>query len=225
MRPALSIRIKLLLLALLASLPALGLALYSGLSEERVAMRAAENNAAQIVRDLTMRQQQLIASTRQFQATLALLPPVRGLDGEAAAPLFKSLLAANPIYSDIVLSDAQGRILASARTHPSSLNLSQAPFFPEVLKTASFTVGGYRKSITTGLDVLVCAHPVLDSRGKVLGVISTGLRLSISMTSPRASNCRRAPPWFWPIGTAPGSSTAISRPPGRTCIRWESPSR
>ncbi|OIO02407.1 MAG: hypothetical protein AUJ49_06165 [Desulfovibrionaceae bacterium CG1_02_65_16] len=179
MRTALSIRLKLLLLALLASLPALGLALYTGISEEHQAVRAAEQKAGHLVLDLAQRQQQLIASTRQFLATLTLLPAVRKLDGEASAPLFRALLAANPIYSDIVLSNAQGKILASARTHAPNFNLSMIPYFAEVVRTKDFTIGGYRKSITTGLDILVCAHPVLNQRGEILGVVSMGLRLSI----------------------------------------------
>lgn len=179
MRRALSIRTKLLLLALLATLPALGLALYSGLAEERRAVSRTETQARAEALDLTQRQQRLIASTRQFLATLAMLPQVRRLDGKAAAPLFRELLAANPIYSDIVLSSVDGRILASARAHPPSANLSGVPYFREVLRTRDFTVGGYRKSITTGLDILVCAHPVPGGGGRLAGVISTGLRLSI----------------------------------------------
>ncbi len=178
MRRALSIRTKLLLMALLASLPALALALYSGRAEERQAVLQAEIQAQTEAQDLAQRQERRLASTRQLLATLAMLPQVRRLDGRAASPLFRELLAANPIYSDIVLSSVDGRVLASARTHPPRIGISSVPYFQEVLRTDDFTVGGHRKSITTGLDVLVCAMPVHDQRGKLTGVISTGLRLA-----------------------------------------------
>jgi len=179
MRAVLSIRLKLLFLAVLASLPALAMVLYTGVAEERQALRDAETNAAHITRDLGMRQQQLIASTRQFLATLALLPSVRGLDGKTSAPLFRALLSANPIYSDIILSNPQGTVLASAQTHSPNFNLREAPYFAELFKTGAFVLGGYRKSLSTGLDVLVCASPVLGPQGEVLGMVSTGVRLDI----------------------------------------------
>jgi len=179
MRAVLSIRVKLLFLAVLASLPALGLVLYTGISEERQALREAEVKATLITNDLTQRQRQLIASTRQFLATLALLPSVRSLNGKASAPLFHALLGANPIYSDIILSNAQGKVLASAQTRAQDLSVLHTFYFKEALRTSAFTVGGYRKSLTTGLDILVCAYPVLGPRGEVQGVVSTGLRLSI----------------------------------------------
>ncbi|MDR3640058.1 MAG: histidine kinase dimerization/phosphoacceptor domain -containing protein [Humidesulfovibrio sp.] len=179
MRPVPSIRLKLLFLVVLASLPALGLVLYSGLSAERQALRRAEANAGLISRNLALRQQQLTASTRQFLATLAQLPSVRNLDGKACAPLFRELLTANPVYSDIVLSNTDGQVLASAKTNASNLSLRDAPYFAEVLRTRDFAISGYRKSRTTWLDVIVCALPVLGPRREVLGVVSTGLRLDI----------------------------------------------
>ena len=179
MRPAPSIRLKLLFLVVLASLPALGLVLYSGLSAQRQAVLQAETDAGHITRDLALRQQQLIASTRQFLATLARVPSVRELNGAASTPLFRELLTANPIYSDIVLSSLSGQVLATAKGDARNLNLRKTAYFDEVLKTGNFAVGGYRKSVTTGLDVLVCAFPVQDNRREVVGVLSTGMRLNI----------------------------------------------
>jgi PAS domain S-box len=178
-RSGLSIRLKLLFLAVLASLPALGLVLRSGMLAERQALHEAEISAAHLTRNLSLRQQQYLDSSRQFLATLALLPPVRRLDGEATAPLFRTLLAANPIYSDIILSKPDGHLLASARTGTPNLSLAEAPYFAQVLATREFTVGGYRKSLTTGLDVLVCAYPVLGPRHELIAVISTGVRLNV----------------------------------------------
>lgn len=179
MRLVLSIRLKLLLLVALACLPAMGLVLHSGLKAQRQALHDAEAQAGRISRDLALREQHLTAGTRQFLATLARLPDVRNLDAKACKPLFRELLAANPFYSDVVLTSLSGEVLASAQTVPPGLNLKESAFFPLVLKTRAFAVGGYRKSRTTGLHVLVCGHPVYNTRGDLVGTVSTGLRLSI----------------------------------------------
>jgi len=179
MRPVLTVRLKLLFLVMLASFPAFGLALYSGLSAERQAMQQAEVQAAHISQDLAMRQQQIIASTRQFLATLSHLPPVRRLDAQACRPLFQELLAANPIYGDILLSNPRGEVLASARIAHPTLNLSDASYFDTALRTGDFTISGYRKSRITNEDVLVCALPVRGPSREIVGILSTGLRLSI----------------------------------------------
>lgn len=179
MRPVLTIRLKLLFLVVLASLPALGLVLYSGIAAEQQTLRKAEAEAQRITRDINLRQQHLTASTRQFLATLARLPAVRGLDGEACGPLFRELLAVNPVYSDVILTSLTGEVLASAHKVTAPVNLGQSPYFTEVIRTGDFAVGGYRKSRTTGLDVMVCGHPVLGPRREIVGVVSTGLRLDI----------------------------------------------
>ncbi len=179
MRLVLSIRLKLLLLVALACLPAMGLVLHSGLEAQRQALREAQAQAGRISRDLALREQHLTAGARQFLATLARLPDVRTLDAKACAPLFRELLTANPFYSDVVLTSLTGEVLASAQTVPAGLNLKESAFFPLVLKTGAFAVGGYRKSRTTGLHVLVCGHPVYSPKGELVGTVSTGLRLGI----------------------------------------------
>lgn len=178
-RPMLTIRQKLLFLVVLASLPALGLALYTGLHEERHALLEAEKEAGRISRDLAQREQHLTAGARQFLATLARLPAVRKLDARACSPLFRELLAANPLYSDVVLTNLEGDVLASASGTSTPVNLRDSDYFGRVLASRYFAVGGYRKSRTTGYDVLVCGHPVFGQDGALAGVVSTGLRLDV----------------------------------------------
>lgn len=175
----LTIRLKLLFLVVLACMPALGLALYTGIAAERQALREAEAEAGRITRILAMQEQHLTTGTRQFLATLARLPAVRDLDAKACGPLFRELLAANPLYSDVVLTARDGAVLASSREVPVGLNLKESAFFPQVVKTGDFAVGGYRKSRTSGLHVLVCGYPVHNAGGELVGTVSTGLRLSV----------------------------------------------
>lgn len=177
MRPVLTIRLKLLFMVVLACLPALGLVLHSGISAERQALQQAEDEAQRITRDLAHRQEHLTASTRQFLTTLARLPAVRNLDAEACGPLFRELLAANPTLSDVILTARNGKVLASARAKVPVSTLSRSTYFAQVVQTGEFRVGGYRKSPTTGLDVLVYGGPVLGPNGELVGVVSTGVRL------------------------------------------------
>lgn len=175
MRLVLGIRLKLLFLVLLATLPAVGVVLYSGFTAQRLAEENAAKEAQHIARDLAGRQQQVMASTRQFLATLAHLPQLRSMDGAACVPLFRELLKVNPIYNDIVLTSPDGEVLATSNGVRPGLSLRNSTFFDMVLRSGSFSVGGYRKSSLNGKDVLVCGHPVVNANRELVGIISAGL--------------------------------------------------
>lgn len=176
--PRLPIRIKLLLLVLLAALPAFGVVLHSGLTEQRHALVMAKANAIHITRDLARHQEQITASTRQFLITLSLLPQVRALDSAECSALFARLLTENPIYSNIVLADAQGVILASAQPWKPGFSVGDTPQFRNAMTSGNFATGGYYLSRTTGLLALPFTIPVRNARGGIIGVLGIGLRLS-----------------------------------------------
>jgi len=59
-----SLRVRLLLLVLLAVIPALGLTLYTGLEQRRVAAAGAQEDALRLVRLVAREQEWLVADAR-----------------------------------------------------------------------------------------------------------------------------------------------------------------
>ena len=80
-----SLRIRLVLLVLLAVIPALGLILYTGLEQRRLAAVRAQENASRVLHQAMMQQDLLIAGARQLLLTLAHLPQVRKLDSQGCS--------------------------------------------------------------------------------------------------------------------------------------------
>lgn len=73
-----SLRTRLLLLVLLAILPALGLILYTGLEQQRLAAAEVRREALRLTQLAASKHEELIGDARQLLLTLARLPEVRG---------------------------------------------------------------------------------------------------------------------------------------------------
>ena len=75
-----SLRVRLLLLVLLALLPALGLSLYAAWEQRRLATLSVENDAVQVAEIASTDHERLIEEARQLLTGLARLPEVRKHD-------------------------------------------------------------------------------------------------------------------------------------------------
>ena len=77
-----SLRVRLLLLVVIAMIPALGLILYSGLETRGRAVQDAQEEALRLANLASTDQARLIDRSRQLLAVLARLPEVRGDEPE-----------------------------------------------------------------------------------------------------------------------------------------------
>jgi len=75
-----SLRVRLIILVLLAIIPALGLTLYTGLEQRQIATNQAKDEALRLAHFASSRQRQLIEGAHQFLHILAQLPQVRCCD-------------------------------------------------------------------------------------------------------------------------------------------------
>ncbi len=178
-RPAVtwSIRKHLLILVLVAVLPAMGLMLLTGLEVRDRAVEEARRNALRLVQAMAENQERVINDARILLVTLARVSEAQNLAQPALDELLAQLLAQNPAYATLAVSSAEGHILASAiPVDPFEVN--DRKYFQDALRSKSFTVGSYAVSRTTKKPVLHFAQPVLSPQGQIKAVLIASLDLS-----------------------------------------------
>jgi signal transduction histidine kinase len=170
------LRVRLLVLVLLAILPALGLVLFTGLEQRENARRDAEASARRVVKLAAASQKQHLEATRQLLATLGLLPQVRPERAEECQALFTNLLQLHPIYANIGALDAEGKLFASALPAPRGLDLGDRVYFKIARDTGRFAVGEFQVGRISGRPTFSMAQP-LKINGRFIGVVFAALDL------------------------------------------------
>jgi|GEM_PF-665064 len=173
-----SLRSRLIILVLSALLPALGLMLYFTSAHRQIERAEVGREAQMLARMAEANHLGLVEGARQLLVTLAHLPEVSRLDGEACSRLFARLLEHSPAYLDIGATDARGLAFASAVPRPRQRDLSERPYFKRALAERDFVVGQYIVSRALGKPVVDFAYPVLDEAGEVRAVLVAAVDLS-----------------------------------------------
>lgn len=172
------LRVRLLLLVLMAVLPALGLAVYSGFDQRTTARREAQENAQRIARHAAAEQRQIIEGSRQLLVTLAQLKEIRPERAAEAQALFSSLKGVHPFYANLGAIDARGIPFASAMPVPDGVDLSDRSYFKMARATGKFSVGEFQKGRITDKSSLNMAYPLKrEGTGEFLGVVYVALDL------------------------------------------------
>ena len=173
-----SLRVRLIILVLLAIIPTLGLTFYTGLEQRQIATHQAKDEALRLAHFASNRQRQLIEGAHQFLHLLAQLPQVRYCDPTLCSRLFADLLKQYPHYLNIGAIGLDGYIFASAIPPSKPINVAYRPYFQRALKTKKFTVGEYQIGRITGKPGVNLGYPVMDDRGKVKAVVYVVLDLT-----------------------------------------------
>src|SRR4029450_6974474 len=109
-----SLRTRLLLLVLLAVIPALGLPLYTNLEERQLRKAQVQEQAMRLSRLVSADHERLIEATRRLLVTLERLPAVRDRNRAACNTIFVDLLTQHSSYANLGVIDADGYVFCSA---------------------------------------------------------------------------------------------------------------
>jgi len=165
-----SIRKSLIVLVLLAVLPALAILLYTGWELRSRVVHDAEHYALRQVQAMAAHHERVVDNARLLLMTLAKSAEVRSLDITACQALLIDILARNATYVSLSLADGEGRILAAA---PAGLakEIGSAGFFRQAMASGAFTVGDYTLLETAGRVVVHFAQPVLGPGDQPVGLL------------------------------------------------------
>ncbi len=175
---SLSLRTKLLLLILIAVLPALGIILFSGIKQRDTAIVSTKRDTLHVAKGLAAQQEQLAAGTRQMLKMLAQLPEVQQIDGKACNRLFRDIQEQNPAYAIINVVTPDGTMFAASMPFDfGKVNLADRKHIRDAIRTRDFSAGEYIAGRVVKVPTLVYSYPVLDKNGKLIAVVSAGAKL------------------------------------------------
>jgi len=176
---SIGLRTRLLLLVLLAVVPAFGLIGYTAISQRQEAGLRAEKNAMNLVRLATREQGQLIASTRQLLLHLSRLPAVRNSSTAASCShALAEQLKHYPHYTNLGVATPDGRVYCSALPLAKPVNISDRSYFQRAVQSRDFGVGDYQVGRITKIPAINFGYPVVNRSGNIQAVVYAALNLS-----------------------------------------------
>ena len=160
-----SLRTRLLLLVLLAVIPALGLTLYTNLEERQLRKAHVQEQAMRLSRLVSADHERLIEDARQLVVTLARLPAVRDRNRAACNALFADLLTQHSSYANLASHRRRWQRLCSALPMTGQVYAGDRVYFQRAVETRDFAIGEYQIGRITGKAAVNFGYPVARRRG------------------------------------------------------------
>ncbi|MDQ7831240.1 MAG: ATP-binding protein [Desulfovibrionaceae bacterium] len=174
---SLRLRDQLVILVLLVLLPALALAVYSGLQQRQAAVEEAKQQVVGLVRLFGHEQDRLVETTRHVLNTLAHIPEIKARNVAATDRILAELHAHTPFYSTLVAVDPSGEVFGCALPETKPISVADREWFAEVTRSKAFTVGRFLVSRSARKASLPMAFPALDAQGRVDFILGAALDL------------------------------------------------
>jgi len=172
-----SLRFRLILLVLLAIIPALGVVLYTGLEQRLVATVRAQEDGLKVARLVSKTHRQLIEGAHHFLYALSKLPQVQQHESASCSSLFAEIRQQHPWYLNIGAAEPNGNIFASAVLLKRPINIKDRSYFEMAVQTDSFSVGDYQIGRIVGKPTVNFGYPVKDKTGEIVAVIFVSMDL------------------------------------------------
>ncbi len=175
-----SLRARLVILLLIAVLPALGLLLFTTFEHRETTVAHFRAEALRLVRLAVSHEKHLVNGARQLLASLAALQEVRTMNPESCEETFASVLRQYPQYANIAAADSKGDFICSAAplSEKSRVNLADRGYFREAVESGLFSMSDYQIDPIVEKPALHFAFPVFGPDGKTVAVILAAFDLS-----------------------------------------------
>lgn len=172
------IRARLVVLVLLAIIPALGLILYTAWEQRKHAELDAQETTLKLARQALNEHRRLINNGRQVLSQLAQHPEVKRPRPKSCSDFLASKLEEYAEYSNLGVIRLDGNLICSALSFEGFVNLSDREYFLLTVRKESFSVGEYQIGRVTGKATLNFGYPILDDAGQLMSVVFAALDLA-----------------------------------------------
>jgi len=188
-RPALSIRARLIVLALLAIVP-LVLERVHGLENARAArIERANADVIDLARRGVESQREIVNSVRALVQIVARVYAKIPFEPPACNQYLADLMTNVPWIRDISVAGTDGRIKCSAESMAIGLNMSERAHFQNALNSREFALSDYLINRLNQVPSIVATYPIMLDDGTVKGVVLAVINLD--WISELAANAAR----------------------------------
>src|SRR6266436_4399411 len=172
-------RTRLVILMLLAVLPAFGLVVYEYREQRRLETERVREGAIAVARLAAATQENFTKNTRQMLATLTQFPfLLLGTNRAYCETHLSNLRKLSPDYLNFGLVETNGNVFCSAQPFDGMVNVSDRSYFQQVMQTNKFSTGVYQIGRLTGQPALNFGYPVLNEKGMLQRIVYASLKLS-----------------------------------------------
>jgi PAS domain S-box-containing protein len=171
-----NLRVRLVLLVLLAVIPALGLILYTAQVQRWAATVAVHENLTRIANLTSTDTLRVIKEAEQLLGGLGQFHEVRGSDPAACAAVMAKLQGRYPFYSALGVASPDGKVICSATPLTNAVTVVDQGWFQQALETRDFSVGDCQVDRLTGEQSLHFGYPI-EEDGRIQSVLFAALNL------------------------------------------------
>jgi diguanylate cyclase (GGDEF)-like protein len=176
-RPTLSIRARLIVLALLAVAPLMFERIHTieGARAERTAHAHAQ--VIELARRGADAQDQIIVSVRALLQIVARVYARTPFDRDQCNQYLTSLVGSIPYIRALSVADTDGRITCSIEDHAIGLNVADRAHFQHALHAREFALSDYLVRRLDGPPTMFATLPAIKADGTVAGVVLAAINL------------------------------------------------
>lgn len=172
-----SIRKKIMYLVLLATLPVFLVLLSNEFEKRQAEIEIAQENASIFLRGFSEVQQRITESTRTLLRTVSQLPEVKTGNPKVVHRVLATILRANPIYTNVIMVDLDGSVIAMGRGTDKGFNFSDRKQFRDAVAHMGFSYGEFVVGKQSNKYIFPFGMPVFNDNGELLYVIIIGVDL------------------------------------------------
>ncbi|MFN8637635.1 MAG: ATP-binding protein [Chloroflexota bacterium] len=165
------LRGRLLALVLLASLPAVLLALLSAYQQRSHAADAAYDTALRLARQVARGQEREVERASDLLAGLGQPPNLLELAPSVCSRALTTLHSRFPDYESLIAADVNGTVHCSSAASNPVESVADHAAFKRAVALRGFAVGDYGEADANGQALLEVARPVLNPAGRVESVL------------------------------------------------------
>jgi signal transduction histidine kinase len=172
-----SLRVRLLLLALIAVMPVWGAIVYTAAEQKRSTVAGIQRNVLQLAEFSAHEEEQALQGTRQILIAMANF--VRKFDENPAEcnAFCADLLQQLRRYANLGAIKSDGDVFCSGVPMRRPMNAADQTWFQQAVESGDFAVGDYHVGRITGKPVLVMAYPYRVAGDNPAAVVFAALDL------------------------------------------------
>jgi len=174
----LPIRLQLIVLAILLTLPALGIIVYAGLKTRNNDYNKAVVESQKLADNLAAEQENLVHQAQQLCGFIAELPDVANHNKDKMQSVIISTLKKNPQFLNILVTDADGTVWVSGLPFTPPMSMAERRYFKNARATGRFSSGEFIVGLISQKPTISVAYPISD-HGVFGGVVMISFDLDV----------------------------------------------